>query len=70
MFIFIETTFDVSTTNKTEFLHTDKLLFDVDDNLQEVNLVTLVKDAVFFVSDQKFRRHFGNHFFGIGFRRK
>lgn len=47
MFIFIETTFDVQTTNQNEFLYTDKLLFDVDDDQQEVNLVTLVKDAVF-----------------------
>lgn len=47
MFIFVETTLDVSTTNENEFLYTDKLLFDVDDNQQEVELVTLVRDAVF-----------------------
>jgi hypothetical protein len=47
MFIFIETTFDVKTTDQNEFLYTDKLLFDVDDDQQEVNLVTLVKDAIF-----------------------
>lgn len=47
MYIFIETTFDVSSINQNEFLHTDKLLFDVDMNEQEVELVTLVKDAVF-----------------------
>lgn len=47
MFIFIETTFDLSATNQNEFLYTDKLLFDIDDDQQEVELVTLVKDAVF-----------------------
>lgn len=47
MFIFIETTFDVSSASQNEFLHTDKLLFDVGINQQEVHLVTLVKDAVF-----------------------
>lgn len=47
IFIFIETTFDVSETNKNEFLYTDIIQFDSSDDLQEVQLVTLVKDAVF-----------------------
>lgn len=49
IFIFIETTFDVSgvPTNPKEFLYTDQLLFDSGGNEQKVELVTLVKDAVF-----------------------
>lgn len=47
MFILIETTFDISSTNQNEFLYIDKLLFDVDNNQQEIELATLVKDAVF-----------------------
>ncbi|MEO9892943.1 hypothetical protein [Aurantibacter sp.] len=47
MFIFIETTFHVSPHTVNELLYTDKLLFDVDTDEQSVELVTLVKDAVF-----------------------
>lgn len=49
IFIFIETTFDVTgvPTNPKEFLYTDQLLFDTGGNEQKVELVTLVKDAVF-----------------------
>ena len=47
LFIFIESTFDVSETNQLEFLNTDAIHFDTGNNLQEVQLVTLVKDAVF-----------------------
>jgi len=47
MFIFIETTFDIANIGQKEFLYTDKLLFDVDEDRQEVELVALVKDAVF-----------------------
>jgi len=47
MFIFIETTFDVSETSENEFLYTDVIQFDSGDNLQEVQLVTLVRDAIF-----------------------
>ncbi|MEM0519447.1 MULTISPECIES: hypothetical protein [Aequorivita] len=49
IFIFIETTFDINNlpTNQTDFLYTDELLFDTGGNQQQVNLVTLVKDAVF-----------------------
>ena len=48
LFVLTESTIninDVSTTN--EFLYSDKILFDKDNNLQDVDLVTLVKDAVF-----------------------
>ena len=49
IFIFIETTFDINNlpTNQTDFLYTDEILFDSGGNQQQVNLVTLVKDAVF-----------------------
>ncbi|MFS4491512.1 hypothetical protein [Maribacter sp. 2308TA10-17] len=47
IFIFIETTFDVSETNENEFLYTDAIQFDASENQQEVQLVTLVKDAIF-----------------------
>ncbi len=45
LFIFIETTVDA--TNKNDFLYTDILQFDEGDKLQEIPLVTLVKDATF-----------------------
>ena len=47
IFIFVESTFDVSETNQLEFLNTDVIQFDTDTKLQEVQLVTLVKDAKF-----------------------
>jgi hypothetical protein len=49
LFIFIETTIDIESLSNsdTQFLYTDKILFDSGSNAQEVNLVTLVKDAVF-----------------------
>ena len=47
LFIFIESTFDVAPTNQLEFLNIDIIEFDTGSNLQEVQLVTLVKDAVF-----------------------
>lgn len=49
LFIFIETTIDIATVQSlnNEFLYTDKILFDAGSNQQDVDLVTLVKDAVF-----------------------
>jgi len=48
MFIFIETTIDINNLPNTgEFLYTDKIVFDSGANMQDVDLVTLVKDAVF-----------------------
>ncbi len=51
LYIFIETTIDISETNsaalENQFLYTDKILFDTGSNQQDVDLVTLVKDAVF-----------------------
>ncbi|MGB5171460.1 MAG: hypothetical protein WBN69_08525 [Eudoraea sp.] len=47
LFIFIETTFDINTVGVNEFLYTDAILFDQGDLEQKVELVTLVKDAIF-----------------------
>ena len=49
MYIFIETTIDIQqlVLSETQFLYTDAIEFDAGNNLQKVELVTLVKDAVF-----------------------
>lgn len=49
MFIFIETTIDIESLSSadTQFLYTDAIQFDAGANQQDVELVTLVKDAVF-----------------------
>ena len=48
MFVFIETTIDINNLpNSGEFLYTDKIVFDSGANMQDVDLVTLVKEAVF-----------------------
>ena len=47
LFIFIETTIDISDDSITELLYTDAILFGTETNQQEVALVTLAKKAVF-----------------------
>ena len=49
LFIFIETTIDINNlpSESNQFLYTDKIKFDTGYNLQTVDLITLVKDAVF-----------------------
>ncbi|MDP5082222.1 MAG: right-handed parallel beta-helix repeat-containing protein [Winogradskyella sp.] len=49
LFIFIETTIDIETLSNsdTQFLYTDKILFDTGNNQQDIDVVTLVKDAIF-----------------------
>ncbi len=47
MYIFIETTADISDAAPSDFLYTDAIEFDSGDNLQKVPLVTLIQDAVF-----------------------
>lgn len=47
LFIFIETTVDLSTRPENVMLYTDAIQFDNEFFLQEVELVTLVKDAKF-----------------------
>lgn len=54
LFIFIETTFNTNNSPiiDNQFVYTDKILFDSGDNLQDVDLVTLVKDAIFIYPDK------------------
>ena len=47
MYIFIETTANIADANPTDFLYTDQIQFDSGANLQKVELVTLIQDAVF-----------------------
>ncbi|NAY90743.1 hypothetical protein GTQ34_02320 [Muricauda sp. JGD-17] len=47
LFVFIETTFDISETFENEFLYTEDLLFGSENSTQKIALVTLVKDAIF-----------------------
>jgi hypothetical protein len=49
LFIFIETTIDIEALSNldTQFLYTDRILFDAGTNQQDIDVVTLVKDAVF-----------------------
>ncbi len=48
IFVFVETTTDITDqTAGLEFLYTDRVLFDTDGNQQDIDLVTLVKDAIF-----------------------
>ncbi|WP_369048673.1 hypothetical protein [Tenacibaculum sp. UWU-22] len=50
LYIFIETT--INYNNVSNPLYVDKILFDNGNNEQEVNLVTLVQDAVFLYPDK------------------
>ncbi|CAM2875365.1 hypothetical protein [Flavobacterium frigoris] len=47
LYIFIETTANSTDTNPTDFLYTDQIEFDAGTNLQKVELVTLIQDAIF-----------------------
>ena len=47
LYIFIETTANITDANPSDFLYTDQIQFDSGQNLQNVELVTLVQDAVF-----------------------
>ncbi|MDP5077150.1 MAG: hypothetical protein NWQ19_03600, partial [Nonlabens sp.] len=48
LFIFVETTVDIMNfTNADEFLYEDTILFDTGANEQQVQLVTLIRDAIF-----------------------
>jgi len=51
LFIFIETTIDIANPNlgalENQFLYTDRILFDTGSKQQDIDVVTLVKDAVF-----------------------
>ena len=62
MYIFIETTIDIQqlVSSQTQFLYTDAIEFDTGANLQKVELVTLVKDAVF-IYPQRFLNTDGDY---------
>ncbi len=47
LYIFIETTANIADANPSDFLYTDQILFDSGANLQKVELVTLIQDAIF-----------------------
>lgn len=47
LYIFIETTATITDANPTDFLYTDQIQFDSGENLQNVELVTLIQDAIF-----------------------
>jgi len=47
IFIFIETTIPPDASSAVDFLYTDAIQFDTGEDLQQVELVTLVKDAIF-----------------------
>jgi hypothetical protein len=48
LYIFIETTVDINNVSNTnQYLYTDQIEFDSGSNLQKVELVTLIQDAVF-----------------------
>ncbi|WP_124981334.1 right-handed parallel beta-helix repeat-containing protein [Nonlabens xiamenensis] len=48
MYVFVETTVDITDfTNDNQFLYEDRIEFDSGANLQQVELVTLIQDAIF-----------------------
>ena len=47
LYIFIETTANISDTNPNDFLYTDQIIFGTGDKKQIVELVTLIQDAYF-----------------------
>ncbi len=54
IFVFVETTVDIQQagTTNNQFLYTDQIEFDSGGNQQEVELVTLVQDAIFLFADR------------------
>ncbi|MFD0988877.1 hypothetical protein ACFQ1R_02105 [Mariniflexile jejuense] len=54
LYIFVETTIDITNFSNPEgkFLYTDQIEFDSGSNLQKVELVTLVQDAIFIYPDR------------------
>ena len=54
LYIFIETTIDINeiNTEQTSFLYEDKIEFLNSNSTQEVNLISLVKDAIFIYPDR------------------
>ncbi len=52
LYIFVETTADITDADPADFLYTDEIQFDSGENLQQVALVTLIQDAVFLYPKQ------------------
>ena len=54
IFVFIETTIDIDNFPNPDnsYLYEDRIVFDSGTNTQDVNLITLVKDAVFLFPEQ------------------
>lgn len=54
LFVFVETTVDITNASNldNQFLYTDQIEFDAGSNLQKVELVTLVQDAIFIYPDR------------------
>ena len=52
LYVFIETTADITDADPVDFLYTDEIEFDSGANLQKVALVTLIQDAVFLYPKQ------------------
>ncbi|OWP86471.1 hypothetical protein BWK60_08665 [Flavobacterium covae] len=53
LYIFIEETANIKDVNSTDYLYTDKILFDTGINQQKVDLVTLIQDAIFLYPEKK-----------------
>lgn len=62
MYIFIETTIDIEqlVSSETQFLYNDVIEFDAGENFQKVELITLVKDAIF-IYPQRFLNSEGEY---------
>jgi len=54
LFVFVEVTADIEdlTNSETQFIYEDRINFDTGDRLQDVNLVSLIQDAVFLYPDR------------------
>ena len=53
LFVFVEVTADIEelTNAGTQFLYEDQIVFDTEEQAQSVNLISLIKDAVFLFPD-------------------
>lgn len=52
LFVFIETTLDIEDLSQEDsYLYTDQILFEGSSKQQEVELVTLVNDAIFYIQN-------------------
>lgn len=60
LYVFIEATAGIEEANPTDFLYTDKILFDSGSRQQDVDLVTLIQDA-YFIYPQRSQNTDGNY---------